>query len=460
MDAIINSLLLDKEFISDMLESSFDGLFITDNNGVVLYVNKAYEQLAEIDRADYVGKSMTELIESGRMKTYISKEVARTKKTITARETLVSGKEVIITGSPVLNRTGDCIAVVTNVRDVTQIIKLEKEAQVSKELIDLYRRELGEEFEQKDIVCASDGMLKALNLARRVAKKDSTVLITGETGVGKEVIAKYIHFESNRRDNNYIRINCGAIPKNLIESELFGYTKGAFTGADPNGRMGAFELAAGGTLLLDEIGELPLETQATLLRALQDGEIHRVGDTRYRKVDVRIIAATNRNLEQMISEGRFRQDLYYRLNVITIEVPALRDRKEDIPELAEFFLRRLNATYAEEKVMTRSFKEQLQKREWPGNVRELANFIERQFIIQDGDVLNDIVQIGNGMQIEYTERMAEAGPLPKLDDAVESVEKTLVLRAMELGGTTVAAAKLLGVSQPTFSRKYSKYKEK
>jgi len=284
------------------------------------------------------------------------------------------------------------------------------------------------------------------------------VLILGETGAGKEIVARYIHLSSKRKNSHYIKINCGSIPPNLLESELFGYVPGSFTGASSKGKVGMFELANEGTLFLDEIGEMPIDLQSSLLRVLQDGEVIRVGDTKSRKVNVRIIAATNRNLEEMIAKGTFRSDLFYRLNVVSIYVPPLRERTEDIPALAEHFISRLNEKYEERKVITSNFINQLLKMDWPGNIREMSNFIEKQFVISDGDIMDTIVNYQSGAPENETggSGITVNGIIP-LNEAIREVESILVGRAMKKCRTTYKAAELLKVSQPTFFRKYKEF---
>ncbi|MBQ0079100.1 MAG: sigma 54-interacting transcriptional regulator [Eubacterium sp.] len=444
------------DFVVSIIENSYDGVYITDRNGMTLYANSAYEKLTGNSRDVYVGKTMDELMESGIMTTHITPKVVETKNTVTATEKLPSGKEVIITGNPILDDDGEVLAVVTNLRDISEIIELEDEARRNNELINIYKnRYLGELAINNDIVCKSPSTVNLFNLATKVASKDSTVILTGETGTGKEIVAKYIHNNSERKSKNYVKINCGAIPENLLESELFGYVGGAFTGADPKGKAGMFELAHNGTLFLDEIGELPIELQPALLRALQDGEITRVGSTKTIKVDVRIIAATNRDLPKMLKEGTFREDLYYRLNVISLKVPPLRERREDIPGLVDLLINRLNEKYGEDKHATSSFVFQLMSMEWPGNIRELFNFVERQFILNESSALSSIEHLdfdsygaGGGVDDNFN-----------MDKIVCSVEASLMKSALEKSRNTKEASALLGISQPTFSRKYNKYKD-
>lgn len=456
-----NNLFTNKNFILSLLESSYDGIYITDRNSVTLYVNHAYERLSGHDRSEYIGKSMTELMNSGIMKAHITKDVIRSRKPMTITEKLISGKSVLITGNPLFDDNNEVIAVMTNVRDISEIISLEKKEKLSNEIISLYKKQYFNKFDLENIVCESPNSISVFDFASKVSAKDSIVLLTGETGVGKEVVAKYIHNNSLRKDNNYIKINCGAIPKNLLESELFGYIGGAFTGANPKGKPGMFELAHNGTLFLDEIGELPLNLQSSLLRALQEGEIIRVGSTNPQKVNVRIIAATNRNLKQMLNEKTFRADLYYRLNVISINIPPLRERQEDIPALAELFLKKLNKKYNCKKQVTSSFLLELMGMDWPGNIRELSNFVERQFILNESDTLDTIINsnsINGRSEIYSPASFTKDSNSLNMNNIVSSVEASLIKRALKESPNTKEAAKLLGISQPTFSRKFNKYK--
>lgn len=336
---------------------------------------------------------------------------------------------------------------------------MNKKLQAEIDRADLYQSQLMKESSDENIVCNSQEFSSILNIARKISRMDSTVLILGETGVGKEIVAQYIHKHSMRDDKPYIKINCGAIPQNLLESELFGYVPGAFTGASAKGKSGMFELADTGTLFLDEIGELPINLQSALLRVLQDHEVTRVGGQKSKKVDVRIVAATNQNLEEMIEEGTFRSDLYYRLNVVSINIPPLRERKDDIPKLAEKTLDDLNQKYGVQKVMSQHFIQHLLRCDWPGNIRELKNFIEKQFVLSDENILD--APVGSSYVAEQKEELlppaaetAAPEALPTYAQAKESMERDLIRRAMEQGGSTYKAAALLDMSQPTFFRKY------
>ncbi|WP_428259389.1 sigma-54 interaction domain-containing protein [Gallibacter sp. Marseille-QA0791] len=449
-----------KEFMTSIMESSYDGIYITDRNTMTIYVNKAYEKMTGRSRSEYVGKTMDELLELGLVKTHISEEVVTTRKAITLTEELVSGKKVIITGSPVFSDKNEVVAVVSNIRDISEIISLEKESRVAEEILSLYKEEYLSEPSLGPIICESSNTESVFRTALKVSPRDSTVLITGETGVGKEVVAQYIHRKSLRKDSNYFKVDCGAIPEHLLEKQLFGYVGGSFAGADPEGRPGVFEKVNNGTLFLDNISEIPVELQAALLRVLQDGEIIRIGSTEPVKVNVRIIAASNRNLKKMIKEKTFRADLYYRLNVMSIEVPPLRERREDIPALAELFISRLNEKYGYHKQATSEFLMELVSMDWPGNIRELSNFIERQFILNESDILSTVYADEMKRQEERGITGAEADADSfDMNRAVASLEASLIKAALTKCRYASEAAKLLKISQPTFSRKYHRYQD-
>jgi transcriptional regulator with PAS, ATPase and Fis domain len=300
-------------------------------------------------------------------------------------------------------------------------------------------------------------MKEVLEIVNRVADADATVLITGETGVGKEIVAREIHKNSLRKDGPFIKVNCASIPESLFESELFGYEKGAFTGATNNGKLGMFELANKGTILLDEIGEIPLNIQSKLLRVLQEKKVTRLGGTSVQKVDVRILAATNLDLKKQVEKGLFREDLYYRLNVIPINIPPLRERREDLFILAAHFLAFYNSKYNKDKTLAHNATELLRYYPWPGNVRELKNLIERLVLICPQEIITDkcISKIIGEKEVEpiYDNSYEKM----HLNDAVATVEKELIYKALKDHGTTRGAAKVLGVSQPTIVRKANKY---
>nr|WP_275299492.1 sigma 54-interacting transcriptional regulator [Clostridium sp. YIM B02506] len=302
------------------------------------------------------------------------------------------------------------------------------------------------------MIAKDASMKRIIQLINSVAKTDATILITGETGVGKEVIATEIYKKSNRSNKAYIKINCAAIPESLLESEMFGYEKGAFTGAIKKEKLGYFELAQKGTLLLDEIGEMPMKLQSKLLRVLQEKEITRIGGTKPINLDVRIIAATNQNLEQQIKNGTFREDVYYRLNVIPIEIPPLRERKDDISILADTFLNKFNLKYNKNKKIEASVLEVLEEYNWPGNVRELENLLERLVIYGDDEIINK-ENINNILRKnEFSQYLVEREEIT-LKEAVDLLEKDIIEKTLKKYRSSRKAAKVLGVTQPTVLRK-------
>lgn len=446
------------QFLNDIIDNSYDGIYITDASGKTILVNKAYERIFGIPRSRLLGEYMSDLVARGVLSTSVTQDVVEKKEVITRTQTNSNNKEVFITGNPLFDDNGNVHHVITNVRDITELISLNKKLQTEMERAELYQSQLMQKSSDKNIVCSSQEFSSVLNIAQKISRMDSTVLVLGETGVGKEIVAQYIHKHSMRDGKPYIKINCGAIPQNLLESELFGYVPGAFTGASAKGKPGMFELADTGTLFLDEIGELPINLQSALLRVLQDREVTRVGGQKSKKVDVRIIAATNRDLEEMIEEGTFRQDLYYRLNVISINIPPLRERKGDIPQLAEKTLEDLNQKYGVNKIMSQHFVQHLLRQNWPGNIRELKNYIEKQFVLTDENILDApaLPSYPNQKEAPITTSTDTSVPeaLPTYAQAKEDMERDLIRRAMKQGGSTYKAAALLDMSQPTFFRKY------
>lgn len=388
---IFSTLSEASERLNAIIEHSFDGIFITDAKANVIRINHAYEVITGLKKEEVLGKNMADLVRNKLISESGSLQVIKTKQPVTLQQCFRSGKEALVTSSPIFDADGKFIMIVTNVRDLTEIYNLkavvqEKTAAMDRLAMELEHLQTTSEDNQ-EIIAKDETTLAAMLLANRVASMDTTVILLGETGVGKEVMARYIFQHSHRAKNSFIKVNCGAIPENLIESELFGYEGGAFTGANKNGKIGFFELANKGTLFLDEIGELPKDMQVKLLRALQEQEIMRVGGTKPVKIDVRIIAATNRNLEEMVKNGTFREDLYYRLTVFPISIPPLRMRKKDIIPLAFSFLEKLNQKYQLKKYFTDLSMQLLHEYDWPGNIRELKNIVERAIIISPSDAI-------------------------------------------------------------------------
>lgn len=444
------------DMLDAVIEYSFDGIYITDGDARTIKINNAYESITGLKKEELLGRNMKELTDQGIISASGSLMAIETKKPVTLFQEFRTGKKALITSSPVLDKNGDVIMVVTNVRDLTEIYNLKKEVAKRKEQKQKLQQEienLRDKLLDSNIVARDKRILSVLYLAGRAAPVDVTVLLTGETGVGKEMFAKYIYQNSARRNKPFIKVNCGAIPGDLIESELFGYEKGAFTGANKEGKMGLFEVADTGTIFLDEIGELPFGMQVKLLRALQEGEIQRVGSTKNRKIDVRVIAATNRNLEEMVRKQEFRQDLYYRLNVFPIIIPPLRERTEDIEPLVNIFTDEFNKKYVSEKFFPPEALEILRNYRWPGNIRELRNVVERAMIVcPDNAVGVDYLPSEVRIVTDRGENGARSAEID-LRQHLRDIEKQYLDKALAEYGNVRDAAKSLGMASSTFVRR-------
>lgn len=449
---------LNKE-MDAIIESSFDGIYVTDGKANTLRINKGFERIMGITHEQCKGRNMADLVREGvfsRSGTLLALE-KRERVTITLVGN--TGKEVLVTSNPIFDEYGNIILVVTNVRDITELNELQHKLEHMESLRQMYESELQQVklLKSRKMVLSSAKMNELVSMVLRIAAVDSTVLIQGESGVGKELIAEIIHANCSRKEGPFIKVNCGAIPENLLESELFGYEAGAFTGASKNGKAGLFELANGGILFLDEIGELPLGLQVKLLRALQDKEINRVGGTKPISVDIRVLAGTNRNLQEMVTNNTFRLDLYYRLNVIPIIVPPLRERKEDIPVLTNYFLNMFNNKYQMSRRIHRSVIDCFLEYDWPGNVRELENLLERLVVTS----MHEVISIGDlpaAFEAKAPMAAIEGGnELLPLREALENTERQLLEKAFLTCKSTYQMARILGVNQSTIVRKAAKY---
>ncbi len=445
-----------KEELSAIIDSSFDGFHITDDHGKTLRVNQAFERITTIPVKDLIGKTISELVGKGVYSQDVLKLVLEKREPVTISQESKPGNTVIITASPIFDEQDNLFRIVINVRDISELNDLRKQLEQARTLSHHYQEKLNRYNLAEQYVIRSKESRDLADLCVRLGQVDATVLIKGESGVGKEFAAQLIHSNSSRRDQPMIKVNCAAIPESLFESELFGYEPGAFTGASKEGKHGFFEAAHGGTLLLDEIGEMPFNTQAKLLRAIQEKVITRVGGTKPITVDVRLIAATNRDLQEMVQNKEFRRDLYFRLNVIPVTVPPLRDRKVEIPFLVDHFVNKFNAKYNFKKRIDEREIKALMNYDWPGNVRELENLIERVLVTTPGNVIRHINLHDLGYAgyeaVNYEHLLGF-----KLQDAVEQLEKFLIQNSLETLGTTRKAAQELGVSQPTIVRKAAKY---
>lgn len=452
------------ERLDAIIENSFDGIYITDGRANTIKVNRAYETITGLDRADMLGKNMEELERGNVISVSGSLMAIREKRVVTLEQEFKTGKKAVITSSPICDKEGQIIMVVTNVRDLTEIYHLREEMGRKKQEEEKLRQKLlhvqGELFGSR-MVAQDKNTLDALFWADKVSGLDATVMLLGETGVGKEEFARYIYQNSRRKDGSFIKVNCGAIPPNLLESELFGYEKGAFTGASKNGKLGLFELADKGTIFLDEIGELPFDMQVKFLRVLQEQEVERIGGSRPVKIDVRIVAATNRNLEEMVKQKAFREDLFYRLMVFPIHIPPLRERRKDIEPLARLFLGQLNKKYGFRKEFTFEALELLKEYRWPGNIRELKNLVERAVIISNEDLIGpESIPVETGERtLKAKKRKKEKCTSIDLKSELHRIELQYMEQAYKTFGNVRDAALSLGMTAPTFVRKRKQYAE-
>lgn len=447
----------ESEDLKAIFESTYDVLYVSDDKGKTLRVSAPCKQIWGVSEEQLIGKNVLELESEGVYQPSITRLVLESNKKISTIQRTKNNKRLLVIGTPIKNKQGEILRVVNASRDITNINNLQQEIRRLTRLIDEYQHELHQKDRQftSPLVFQSKKLETAVALAKRVAAVESTVLILGETGVGKEVFANFIHEMSERKNKPFIKINCSAIPDNLLESELFGYEKGAFTGANREGKIGLFELAHNGTLLLDEIGDMPLSLQMKLLRVIQEKALQRIGSAKIIRINVRFIAATHRNLAEEVKKGTFREDLYYRLNVVPIHLPPLRERKEDILPLATYFLTNLNNKYHTSKTLHSTFNEQLTKYEWPGNIRELQNVIERCYVMSDSNTMtSETLALALNENNSKSVQVKDIMPLKK---CVEFAEKELLQLAFDTCKSTVEMAKLLEVNQSTISRKMAKF---
>ena len=434
----------------DVVSSGGAAIYLTDGSGLTLGVNQAYEKLTEIPEGEVIGRRMQALEEDHFFDRSVSLLVLKNKAPMTIPQRILrTSKKVFVTGNPIFNQAGDIIYVVTSVYP----------SEFCNEPHQLGENPAFPFTGMDNMVAVSKIMQKVFLRAVQVAAMDATVLILGETGVGKGVLSTVIHQFSSRRSKPFIKVNMTAIPENLFESELFGYRGGSFTGALKTGKPGFLQAAAGGTLFLDEISEVSLSGQAKLLKVLEEKEIYRVGSNISEKVDVRFVAASNRSLKDLVADGRFREDLFYRLNVVPIRIPPLRDRPEDIYALANHFLQDLSTRYNVHKMLTPSAVQALTDYHWPGNVRELHNIMERLVMLgDDARITNEHVLD----ELEMVSPVPDKTPLVWDGDyrcAVDCYEKKILSQVMEqYNGNLYLASAALGIHRTTLLRKLRKYK--
>ncbi len=446
-----------------ILHSLQDDILVTNTDGIILKVSDATGEIYNVNSEDMIGKSVYDLEKEGVFSPLLTPLVIKEKKKITLVQTSKEGKKLLVTGIPVFQEDGELVRIVSYSHDVTELLNMKKylldmedEMERVKSELDLLR---SRHYYSEGIIATSDEMKRVLQVALQVADVDVNVLLLGESGVGKSHIAKFIHNKSQRKGGPFIEVNCGAIPESLFEAEFFGYEPGSFTGADRKGKVGLAELAEGGTLFLDEIGELSLPNQVKILKFIQEKHYYRVGGTKARKVDFRVLAATNKDLEAAVEERAFREDLFFRLNVVPIIIPPLRERTADIMTMIEYFVNHFSEKYNRERRLDEGVLHQLLIQEWKGNVRELMNLIERLIVTSS----KQLIEMEN-LPHRYIKHTGEITSFEQngtsLRDILEGVEAQVVRRAREIHKTTTQMAQNLGISQPSVVRKLKKYKIK
>lgn len=366
------------EYMEQLCDTFRDAICVTDRKGQVVLVNGRHSELTGIKKEMMIGKRIQDMVQSGVFDVVLNPHIVESGRPFSSVQNLYNGRTLLLDGHPVKDAEGNVVYVVTVIRDITVLAELREEIASQKELLETFQsmnRE-GTSGSQYPCVVKSPVMQRLYTDVSGIAATDATVLLQGETGVGKDMVARHIHQQSQRADAPFIKVDCGSIPENLIESELFGYVPGSFSGASRSGKAGLVEVASGGTLFLDEVGELPLPMQSRLLRLIQDKEIQRVGATAAKTVDVRIVAASNKDLEREVDRGQFRSDLYYRLKVAVVTVPPLRERKAEILPLAQEFLAYYSRKYRKNAWLSEQAEKILQNHNWPGNVRELENLVQ------------------------------------------------------------------------------------
>ncbi|MFE4762707.1 sigma-54 interaction domain-containing protein [Bacillus mycoides] len=438
--------------LQDVFEYAFDEIFVTDDKGIVVRVNSMCERHYQLSAKELVGKHVKELQKEGIFYPSATLEVIEKKRPVELVQTTKSGEYLHVRTRPVFDDEGNLRRVISYSRDLTELYQLRQKVEEMDNQLKTYKKELRETYEHEGLIFKSIAMQKIIETIKKVSVVDSTVLVLGETGVGKSRLVRHLHEVSHRKNESFYEINCATLPTNLIESELFGYSGGSFTGANREGKKGLLESAHKGTLFLDEIGEMPLEIQAKLLQVLQEKTFRPIGGRELKKVDVRIVAATNRDLSTMVKQGTFRKDLYYRLNVIPISIPPLRERTEDILPLIYHYLQHFNKKYGRDVKLAPSTLQMFVGYPWEGNNREIENVIERIVITADDFVMVEDLPLS--MQEATVEQSGQS-----LYRMLEEVERNIILKAYKTYGSSYKVAEFLQISQSAATRKIKKFIE-
>lgn len=445
---------LSMELLQLALSASYDGIVIFNKETRIVYANDKALELNGLTREQALGKTWKELEETGHFHGNAALEALRTRSPCSSEFVNQLGYHLLSTSTPILDGNGEVSFCISNLRDMSRLAELQRKLADRKEQLTKLRSKLNElqSHREKKFIYASLPLRKLISTLDRIAPTDVSVLLLGESGVGKSAVAERIHSRSTRSSGPLLVVNCGAIPVSLCEAEFFGYERGAFTGAD-RARPGIFESADNGTLVLDEIGELAPDIQVKLLRVLQNGKVKRLGSQKEISVNIRLIAATNQNLKKMVASGKFREDLYYRINIVNFTIAPLRERPDDVKQLITYFLDYYNAKYGVHKTMSPKLVAELEHYSWPGNTREMAHLIERMVVLSQSDVIdceylpdNVGTNSGNGQTV-----------IVPLKEAVEETERKLLMAARKQFGNTRNMAKALRVSHATVARKLKEY---
>ncbi len=448
-------------YLKESLDCLREGVVIVDASTKVVFANKAYMRILDVKPHHITNKYLSEVEPNARII-----QVLKTGKPVTEQTIKIEslGTTIVANINPI--KTGDrVVGAISTFHDITEILQLANQLEKMNVVNYYLEKELKSEIKLPGafdrIIGNSKKLREELAVAARIAKTDSSVLILGESGTGKELVAKAIHHASRRRDRDFVAINCSALPENLIESELFGYVEGAFTGAKKGGKRGKIELAHRGTLFLDEIGDMPLSMQPKLLRFLQEGEFEKVGGEEVLRVDVRVIAATSKDLYSMVNQKKFRKDLFYRLNVFAINLPPLRERKIDILALIRYYTEHFNRRFGKKAFFSNKCLKLLLEYDWPGNIRELKNVIEHAIALADHEIVSEDKIPSYLRETEKTDSRGIKKRMTgfrKLDEVISDVEKEAIIKALDMSNNNKSRAiELLGISRRTFYEKLKKY---
>lgn len=469
-EQILTKSMISFDQLIQIFNNSYDGIMVSDNKGKIIFASPSASLYMGIPMEMMLDSYVGDLIEKGVYDKSVVLDAIKSKKQQTDIVNMSNGNKVVSTSTPILNEKNEILMTVTNVRVESLLDKYAEELQKEKTKTKRYKSAINYisnlNVKSNEIIADSPQMKKILEYLIKASKTNSTILLQGESGTGKDVLSRFIHKNSKRASEPFIPVNCAAIPKELMESEFFGYEKGAFSGALAKGKPGYFELAHNGTLFLDEIGEMPMNIQSKFLRIIETGEVQRLGGTFLIKTDVRIVAATNKNLKEKVRKGTFREDLYYRLNVIPVKIPPLRERKEDIISLAKYFTNQFNTKYGTEKVLSEALMDKFLSYSWPGNIRELRNIIERVILVLGEDEL--VLKDNKSLELTSSGKNKNVEEF-KLDDIIQShkgnlrtltktVEKEYIEKVLrECHWKISEVSKILGLHRSMLYRKMKEF---